>query len=774
MPPALQRSDFLDDRRLQGRVFCEGYTDLIESWLVELFEGAPGGEGSAANDTGVALIAVGGQGRRELAPQSDLDLLLVHAGNVPAEKVSAIADALWYPIWDVGLKLGHAVRTIRDTLTLANDDLETATALLSARHVAGDGALTAELVEKAKANWRKRGKKWLGELADSVDERHLGAGELAFDLEPDLKDGRGGLRDVHALNWARAAGADVDELLLAELEAHHDDLLAVRVELHRATARPGDRLMLQEQDVVAAALGDRDADALMGEVAAAGRAIAWASDESWHDIRLTLAGPFRERFRRERQIEDGLVLRSGRVCLADEDAAVTDPEMVLRVGLSAARRTARIGLSTMAALRAAPRVEHPWPESTRGLLVDLLRNGPASIPVIETLDQFDLWTPLLPEWEPVRSLPQRNVFHRYTVDRHLLECSAEAASLAHRTPRPDLLVVGALLHDIGKGRTGDHSELGESLGRTIAQRLGFDHDDAETIAFLVRHHLLLSDVATRRDLDDPATIAKVAQVVVTPDRLALLRALSEADGVATGPTAWGPWKAQLVEQLAARVANTLNGEDPGAETRTAFPSPAQRELMAEGGLHVVADGERITIVCPDRLGVFSRVAGALALHDLDVVEANVHSEGGVAVDEFRVVVGGSGVLPWDDVRADILRSVEGRLAVQARLDERARNTRRRDRLGPSQFPARVRFDNDATGDATVLEAIGPDRIGLLYGLTRTLADLDLNVESAKIHTMGSDVVDTFYVTSSSGAKVRDVEHQTEIQRALMHVLDPSF
>lgn len=768
MPPALQRSDFLDDRRLQGRAFCEGYTDLIEAWLVELFDG------SATSSSGVALIAVGGQGRRELAPQSDLDLLLVHTSSTPKATVSAVADSLWYPIWDVGLKLGHAVRTIRDTLTLANDDLETATALLSARHVAGDESLTLELAEKAKANWRKRGKKWLSELADSVEERHRSAGELAFDLEPDLKDGRGGLRDVHALGWARAAGADVDELLLSELEAHHDDLLAVRVELHRATARPGDRLMLQEQDIVAAALGDGDADALMAEVATAGRAIAWASDESWHDIRLTLSGPFRDRFRRERQVEPGLVLRNGRVCLTDEDAPVTDPAMVLRVGLNAARRSARIGLGTMAALRDAPSIETPWPTPTRELLVDLLRNGPASIPVIETLDQFGLWSPLLPEWEPVRSLPQRNVFHRYTVDRHLLECSAEAASLAHRTPRPDLLVLAALLHDIGKGRVGDHSEIGESLGREIATRLGFDDDDVDTIGFLVRHHLLLSDVATRRDLEDPATIRQVAEVVGDPDRLALLRALSEADGMATGPTAWGPWKAQLVEQLAGRVAASFNGEDAASEARSAFPSPEQRELMGQGGLHVVADGERITIVCPDRLGVFCRVAGALSLHDLDVVEANVYSEGGVAVDEFRVTVGGSGVLPWDDVRADIIRSVEGRLAVQARLDERARNTRRRDRLGPSQFPARVRLDNDATREATVLEAIGPDRLGLLYGLTRTLADLDLNVESAKIHTMGSDVVDTFYVTTASGAKVTDADHQAEIHRALMHVLDPSF
>ncbi|MHB1138724.1 MAG: HD domain-containing protein, partial [Microthrixaceae bacterium] len=426
----------------------------------------------------------------------------------------------------------------------------------------------------------------------------------------------------------------------------------------------------------------------------------------------------------------------------------------------------------LAALEHAPPMPEPWPSDARSLLVDLLRNGPASIPVIETLDQFGLWTPLLPEWEPTRSLPQRNVFHRYTVDRHLLECSAEAASLAHRTPRPDLLVVGALLHDIAKGRAGDHSELGEQLATTIASRLGFEPEDVGTIAFLVRHHLLLSDVATRRDLDDPATIEAVAQVVGTTDRLALLRALAEADGVATGVTAWGPWKAQLVEQLSGRVANLLNGDGPEQPGRSAFPTDAQRELMARGGLHVIAEGERITVVFPDRLGVFFRVAGALALHDLDVVEAYVHSEDGMGVDEFRVTVGGSGVLPWDDVRADVIKAVEGRLAVQARLDERARNTRRRDRLGPSQFPSRVRFDNDATRDSTVLEAVGPDRVGLLYGLTRALADLDLNVSSAKIHTMGSDVVDTFYVTLASGGKVLDVEHQEEIRRALMHVLEP--
>jgi [protein-PII] uridylyltransferase len=763
MPSSLRRSDFLADHGLQGRAFCEAYTDLIESWLGELFAEAGG------NQLDLALVAVGGQGRRELAPQSDLDLLLLLGKGVDG---SAVADGLWYPIWDTGLKLGHAVRSVRDTLSLAAEDLETATALLSARHVAGNASLTEELAEKAKAGWRKRGRKWLDDLAVSVSARHAEAGEVAFDLEPDLKDGRGGLRDVHALAWARAAGAEVDPKLLVELQRHHDTLLAVRIELHRIAARPGDRLLLSEQDAVAAALGDADADVLMSRVAAAGRAIAWASDESWYETELRSGGGLRERLRRERPLDDGLVLRNGRVCLADATTPVTDPDAVVRVALGAARAGRRIDLATLAALETAPPLPDPWPEQTRRRFVDLVLNGPASIPVVEALDQFGLWCPILPEWEHTRSLPQRNVFHRYTVDRHLLECSAEAASIAHRTPRPDLLVVAALLHDIGKGYPGDHSELGEELARRISTRMGFGPDDVDTIAMLVRHHLLLSDVATRRDLDDPATVDMVVDVVRTPERLALLRALSEADGLATGPTAWGPWKAQLVEQLAARVAARLNGEAT-SEARSGFPTDAQRELMRSGSSHVLTDGERITVVAPDRRGLFFRLAGVISLHGLDVVEANVASEDGVAIDEFRVVVGGSGVVPWAAIEADVTKALEGRLAVQARLEERARSQRRRRIVGVSQFPPRVRFDNDTASGATVIEAIGPDRLGLLYGLARTMADLDLDVQTARIHTMGGDVVDTFYVTDANGEKILDADYQSEIRRALMHVLDPT-
>lgn len=763
MPPALQRSDLFADRSLTGRAFCEAHVDLVERWLVELFDEASVGA------TGLALVAVGGQGRRELAPQSDLDLLLLlDRSPLP----DGVAEKLWYPIWDAGLKLGHAVRTVRDTLSLASEDLETATALLSARHICGDPALTAELAEKAKLNWRKKGRKWLEELARAVEERHGGAGEVAFELEPDLKEGRGGLRDVHALGWARAAGADVDERLLSDLQRDHDTLLEVRVELHRAAAKPGDRLLLQDQDAVAAALGDVDADALMARVASAGRTIAWSSDESWHEIKLSLNGAFFGRFRRERRLESDLVLRNARVCLPDEDAPVTDPVEVLRVALAAARQRTRIGLSTLDRLQEAPPLPDPWPDEARRLFCDLLLTGPAAVAVIETLDQYGIWERLLPEWAPNHSRPQRNAYHRYTVDRHLLETASEAAGLAHRTPRPDLLVMAALLHDIGKGYPGDHSEVGEDLARTVTTRMGFPPDDVATVASAARHHLLLPDVATRRDLDDPATIESVARDVQTTDRLALLRALCEADSIATGSTAWGPWKAQLVEQLANRTAHLLGGGRVDEVVRESFPTQAQRELLDQRRLQVLADDETITVVCPDRPGVFFRVAGALALHGLDVVAAAIHSEGGMALDEFQVRAGASGVVPWDRVTADVRRVLEGRLALQARLEERVRSHHRRHRPGLNQLSPLVRFDNDASNDATVLEVVGPDSLGLLYRLTQTLSQLDVDVRTAKIHTMGADVVDTFYVVDADGGKLVDAELQDEVRFALLHALEP--
>ncbi len=279
------RAQLAADDSLVGRALCDAWTAEVDRWLCELVTAAV--EGS--DPSGVALVAVGGYGRAELSLQSDIDVLLLHAGR---EDIGELADRLWYPIWDAGMKLGHAVRTVKEALALAADDLDTATGLLQVRHLAGDRTLTDELARKAELQWRKRAKRWLAAMAGRVRERHSRAGEVAFLLEPDLKEGRGGLRDVHALGWAQAARSILWETDHASLDEAYDTLLAVRVELHRRTGRPGDRLLLQEQDGVADALDYPDADVLMRTVAQAARTIAWTSDDAWARIGARSSAPW--------------------------------------------------------------------------------------------------------------------------------------------------------------------------------------------------------------------------------------------------------------------------------------------------------------------------------------------------------------------------------------------------------------------------------------------------------------------------------------------------
>lgn len=720
---------------------------------------------AAAGVPGVALAATGGYGRRELAPQSDLDMVLLHDGRAP---IAEIADLLWYPIWDEGMKLGHAVRTPKETLRLAADDLDTATTLLQIRHLAGDATLTADVGERALVQWRKRPKRWLAALASGVSSRHAQSGEVAFLLEPELKEGRGGLRDVQALHWAGRINPVLHDGDEAALASAYDDLLDVRVALHRQTGRPGDRLSLQEQDGVAKLLGEPGADALMKRVAEAARTIAWIGDETWDRIDSSLQGPRRRTAGRDRVVADGVALRDDKVHVTTDASPATDPALVLRVAKAAAQHDARIERVSLDRLSAeSPPFPDPWPDEARGLLADTLLAGAPAIGVFESLDHAGLLVRVLPEWEPVRSRPQRNAYHRFTVDRHLCEAAAGAARLAHRVDRPDLLVVGALLHDIGKGYPGDHTEVGQDIVAAMATRMGFPPTDVESLVAMVRHHLLLPDVATRRDLSDDATIEKVAEAVGSLETLQLLDALTEADSLATGPAAWGDWKAGLVLQLVSRTAHLLGGGEGDGPVPAAFPSNEQRALMGAGERSITLDEQTVTVVAPDRPGVFSRVAGVLALNGLDVLAAAATSENGMALSQFTVASTFGSTINWDRVEVDLDRSLDGRLALSARLAERAKAYAR---PGESTKAPEVRFDNDATQKATVIEVHAADGVGVLNRITRALAELDLDIRTAKVQTLGTDVVDAFYVLDAAGAKITDPEHQAEIRRAVLFAL----
>jgi [protein-PII] uridylyltransferase len=713
-------------------------------------------------------VAVGGLGRREVVPGSDLDLLLVHASRPDVAKV---ADALWYPLWDSGVGLDHSVRTVDEALAVAADDLKAALGLLDARHVAGDAQLSAELLTRTRAAWRAGAARRLPELREAVLERARTEGEVAFLLEPDLKSARGGLRDVHALQ--ALAVAQVTDAPGPAVQQALSVLLDARGELHRRTVGAGrrvvDRLLLQEQDAVATALSYADADALMAAVSAAGRTIAYASDTTWRRVRpptrrrrlgRRTAAPVR------RPLADDVVEQDGEVVLARDATPEDDPALVLRVAVAAAHAGLPIAPTTLTRLAAeCPPLPVPWPRPALNALVRLLAAGPSAVPVLESLDQFGLLVQLVPEWEPVRSKPQRNSYHRFTVDRHLIEAAAAAASLTRRVARPDLLLLGALLHDIGKGLPGDHTEVGMRVVAELGPRLGLPPEDVQVLVAMVEHHLLLPDVATRRDLADPATARSVADAVGSAQVLELLHALTEADAAATGPAAWSSWKAGLIAELVQRAHALLAGEPaPGPAPLTV----AQERLVALGGPLLEACDDEVTVVAPDAPGLLSLTAGVLALHRLDVRSASVFSRGPTAVTVCRVEPRFGALPDWTVVQNDLWRALAGTLDLPAVLASREAAYARPTAL-PAAQPS-VRLLDDASDSSTVVEVHAADALGVLHRITGALAGAGLDVRTAHISTLGTDVIDAFYVVGPGGGALTDSAHRAHVREAVLTAL----
>jgi [protein-PII] uridylyltransferase len=773
-----ERGQLLSDRGLLGSAFGVAYADVVDEWLRSLWtEATSDGGGQRRGRTGeegMALVAVGGYGRQDLCPYSDLDVVLVHRG---IRGVREVAERLWYPIWDTRLALDHSVRTLKEILGVADNDLRAALGLLEARLVAGEAGLFAELKERVGRLWERRAHRFVGELAQAVAARHQAAGEVAFLLEPDLKDGKGGLRDVQALR----AAARFSPVIPAEPPAIVDaaeTLLSARVELQRATGRATDRLLLQEQDAVASAMGLKDADELMARVAKAARAVAVQSDDAWSRVRSWLAGPRGRVAPRDRPLGPGLVLREGEVDL-DGPVDATDQSLILRAAAAAAQLGTSLSRRAMAGLASgASGPGDPWPEEARRALVSMLGAGRDAIPVQEALDQHGLLVKVLPEWQAVRFRPQRNAYHRFTVDRHLMEAAAEAALFVRRVSRPDLLLVGAWLHDLGKGWPGDHTDAGVVLCREVATRMGFSPEDAATLVGLVRYHLLLADTATRRDLADPRTATAVAEALGNREMLELLHALTEADSRATGHLAWTPWKESLLRDLVSRVEEVLAGHEPAP--RPSGPGVEQADLieMANGGLLAQGSGDQLTVVAPDRPGLFCQVAGVLALEGLDVLSADAwSSEDGTAVEVFRVdrssgprAAAGEGP-SWSRVEQSVATALHQPDALEARLARRARA------YAPSVRPTaaraaspRVVADNEASTAATVVEVWAANAIGVLYRITRALARQGLDIRHAKVLTLGHEVVDSFYVVDPLTGKLTDPDRLSRLEAAILSEL----
>ncbi|MDQ3899305.1 MAG: [protein-PII] uridylyltransferase [Actinomycetota bacterium] len=757
-------------RQLAAQALRAALADLYELWLTSRCAAVGVGCGSA-------LVAVGALGRREIVPYSDLDLVLLHDGK---RDVAQLADSLWYPLWDARVELDHSVRTVGQAMQVATTDLRAALGLLDARLIAGDEELFTAMASAVRRAWRSGIRGRLDELVESAQQRWLHSGDIAHRVEPDLKNGHGGLRDVQlldALSTAQLvdrAGPDVRDA--------RELLLDVRTEVHRLAGRGRDVLRAQEADEVATALEMGDRFDLARRLSGAARTVVYALDVGLRAARAAL--PPRGRVRltglrslgrapQRRPLDEGVVEHGGQVALARDANPARDPALVLRVAATAARTGMPVATGTLSTLAdTAPELRQPWPRAALEELLSLLGAGPPAVDVIEAMDRTGLWGRLFPEWGAVRDLPPRDRAHVWTVDRHLVEAAAQAARLTTTVSRPDLLLLGALLHDLGKGRGGDHSVVGAALAEQVGHRLGLWPSDVAILRAMVRHHLLLPHTATRRDLQDPTTAQRVINTLGgDPVLLELLVALAEADSLATGPGVWTEWRAALISDLAEHCRAVLAGRPlRGPEPLTKQDRALVQQCLQGGSVHVAANpavGQRATsivIITPGRPGVLALAAGVLALHSLQVHSADIRvvelPEGTAVVERFTVSPRFGRLPDVALLRQDLMRALDGSLLLAEALAAKERD------YGEAFTPATepmskvLWFDDEATG-AVVLELRTTDRIGLLYRVAAALETNSVVVRWARVATLGSSVVDSFCLTTPSADGVSPGESTSD-------------
>ncbi|MBW6398260.1 [protein-PII] uridylyltransferase [Roseomonas sp. HJA6] len=816
---------------------------------------------AAAGDKPWALVATGGYGRGVLAPFSDIDLLfLTDAGMSTRGKQSV--EFMLYLLWDLGLKVGHATRSRSDCIVDAKGDATVLTALLDARFIAGaEPVFTrfAEAFRAARAEWGL--KPFLNAKRAERHQRHARYGESPFLVEPHVKEGRGGLRDLQTLYWLARYAFNVQRMpelvgphspgggLLTAVEARAikrawDFFWTVRFHLHIVTGRAEERLTFDLQPVVGARMGYtrhglqdgverfmKHFFLMVRDVARFTRILEPAIE------RASLGPPAVVPASDKALTEAGFALADGKVIAAPGHDFTLDPVLMLRIFRMARDRGLDIHPLAFRAIvrhaRHAARLRGESAASTE--FIDLL-TGRDPERWLRLLNEAGLISRLLPDWQRIVGLMQFDTYHVFTVDEHTIEAvgvlgALERGELNEATPVASELIgqlqsrralyVAVLLHDIAKGRGGEHSEIGAELAQTICPMLGMTPEETETVSWLVLHHLLISQTAFKRDIEDPKTILDIAEVVQSPERLRLLLVLTVADMRAVGPKVWNGWKATLLRELYWRVAEVLAGglSVPERDVRVARAKEAASLLLADRpkaeiaaflelgypGYWLSFDPEtharhaamiqeareakapltvrtrvlesravtEVTVYCTDHPGLFSQIAGALAVAGATIVDARIHTmTDGMALDTFWVqdAQGGAFEAPHRLARLAVL--VEQALSGRLRLREEIRKLKREPaRLRAVTVPPRVVIDNHASNTHTVIEVNGRDRPGLLHDVTAAISDQGLQIASAHITTYGVRAVDVFYVKDVFGLKVENERKLVGLRRALETALE---
>jgi [protein-PII] uridylyltransferase len=720
--------------------------------LRQLFATATSTDTDSREGSGLALVAVGGYGRSELSPFSDLDVVLLHDPSVDESYVREVAEAIWYPLWNDGVALDHSVRDSVQMREAAAHDHRAAMGMLDARAVAGDDGLVLTLRSQVLSDWRRDARTRVQEVREARNVRIERSGWLAHAAVPDLKESGGGLRDSVILRALVATWLiDVPH---GESESLRSSLLDVRDALHETAGRRVERLDPEIIPEVAEFLG-MGAEELDLHARQLGRRIAHLASLAWRKVDDALSPERRGTFTATgpvvTRLAEGVGILDGEVIVTQRADPATDPEVAIRAAAAAAREGLPLSAGSATRLaRTMGELPEPWPASATRHMVDLLTAGPGLVRVWDELDFAGVIDRLLPEWGAVRLRGSSSPVHRYTVDRHSLETCVHASGVQRDVARPDLLGVAALLHDIGKGVDGDHSEVGEPIAVRIATRWGFDESDSAVIGRLVRWHLLLPTIGTRRDIEDPSTAANVAEVVGSEDFLDLLAALTASDAQATSPAAWSAWREGLVKGLVDKVREHLDDAVPTPDPEAYEGWPVDVPIPDHGttgptdftlSVEPHQGGSLLTIVTSDRLGVMADLAGGLALSGLAIRSARTVTVGDVAVSLWEVT--------RPDVDAarltDRLRLA---LAGEADLAGRLEVTPAADSSDP-----RVRVLDRLSETATLVEVRAQDRRGLVWTVCHQIAALGHSIRSAHMSTYGEEVRDVFYVVGADGQRL---------------------
>ena len=813
----------------------------------------------------LAIVAVGGYGRGTLAPGSDIDLLFL-TPSIEERRVGEVVEFLLYALWDARQKVGHATRTVADCVRLAKTDNTIMTAVLEARFICGDAALFAELQSQYRSGiLQKEARRFVTDKLAERDNRHAKSGESRYAVEPDLKDGKGGLRDLHTLFWIAKFLFDANspaELAekgafsrddLRRFQKAEDFLWAVRCHLHFIAKRGEDKISFDRQGELAERLGYKAHGGLKHverfmkhyflvakEVGDLTR-IFCASLEARH---LKEPRSFRRIIGRllprgrTKAMGRSFRIAGARLTTTGDDVFAKDPVNLLRIFKASASEGLEIHPDALKQVRSSLRLID---EALRGnaeanaVFLDILTTSDDPESILRLMNEAGVLGRFIPDFGKVVAMMQFNMYHHYTVDEHLIRTVGvlrriETGTLSGDHPLsvrlfPTLtsrraLYVAALLHDVAKGRPEDHSVAGERIALAVCPRLGLDAADTETVAWLIRHHLLMSETAQMRDLNDFKTILDFTSVVQSPERLKLLLILTVADIRAVGPGVWNGWKGQLLRTLYSETEPVLTGGH-AATSRKERVTAAQNEFLAqhpawteeqrkreaarhydaywlnvpleqqvrhqaliarapdrdvitETRSYVFTAVTEITVYAPDHPRLLALITGACAAANANIIGAQIFTTAdGMALD--TILLRREFKMDEDENRraARVADTIARTLRGQLRLKDALRNVPDlTERVKAFSVAPRVIIDNTSSNRQTVVEINGLDRVGLLHALTEALFHLNLNIASAHITTFGEKAIDVFYVTDLTGAKIENPTRHAQIEKRLMQVLAP--